>query len=1229
MLLFVHWIFLVSSVSTSLHNGKEESQSNMGYYRTSGYNEDHSSEPEYQKSATASSRDATAQGAMPLLIDTSLGKVLGRRKNKSLNVFLGIPFAEAPIGSLRFRPPRAKSPWYPEIYRALHFGAECLQSELYAGSLDDTVDQPVRDEDCLFLNIWQPVSAQRAAESRLGIKTQSTQPISLLPVLIWIHGGAFIHGGASRAEYDGSVLARKDVVVVTFNYRMGAFGFLVSTSDGLYGNYGLEDQKLAIQWVVENIERFGGDVNRITLFGESAGAMSVGLHMLDQQLATQYQLHQQQLYQYHSRYNQSVDSPEIRRMTRRNKSKNNSHQDLYSTLDSWNEILRVVQADPSSSSSLPPQSQLEHPSEAPRFAPNAIPKSTKKVKRMFQAVIMQSNPLGYKYRSITVANFIGRAFKELLDCEDLRCLQIEPVEELLHVQDTLMAVPRSIGDFFTWGPVLTDHSYYREIRLTSSSGMRNDDEHDAHSVHRQQEEEEQKINSMHQPNNVHSTQPISQNYHSNRPHALVYGSDSLTTASSVNAQQATASADQTHSIHFHHSFVSNITVRQPIDTLRALNRLDIPVLLGTNKHEGHVFVFTAFPTRMNKFIYHMLLFSFFRTAAPQIMRLYQPYATRLTQTSIYPDYRLVLSQILGDYLFRCPNQFVASQLTGVGTAVYLYEFALPTRTPGYAYCDGLSCHSCELPFVFGLRDSIRRNYHFRQQFRQTYAPTDTAPSFSRRTADSTSKDSSDSNFHISTTQNQDNDVTVNTSAIHHKQSINSGHDVPWRDSQETINSDTCESNHVEVQYQQAYLKLPRGYKLRQHRDGPNESIDHQKEHKEDTNLWDKLRGHVISMFHHPHADNDLHRSYREQQQQRQEFSRSSTIEYDDDEVDWRVSQLMTAYWTSFATHGDPNGLGYSSRSQSIASDGTHSTEMLPWWPRLLGDVSAFQAVRRKQQLRQKQHHHRHHRHHHHSSLDKQQNEEHAPGGVWKYLAGTTERIEGFDQYLRNADDDDDDAREDDERLYEDVEEILEISDDAINGNLQASVGENEWSMPVSMPSAQPTHFQDQQHQYVNLAKRLRELSISESDPRYQHYMERLKRLAPESIISSIRKEMGSNDMCPVDSSVQSIVDYALPKDNSYHSNLRVPPADANGHISYNRNYRRSKRKSLRQSHGTGMKKDIFDKYRTVVTSEDHDEDGFVGSQRFMHQMVFDTDPAIFVIENDCICSAWNRLEYRF
>lgn len=194
------------------------------------------------------------------IVQTALGKVVGARRS-SVVEYLGIPYAEPPVGTLRFRPPVPKRPWQPSVLVTKSFSPECLQSALFF------VDDTVRDEDCLYLNIWRPKGVISAK--------------LLLPVLVWIYGGAFVHGGTAKREYNGRFLAEKGVVVVTLNYRVGALGFLVSVDDGLFGNYGLGDQKVAMNWISSNIQNFGGDPSRITLFGESAGAMSIVQHLLD------------------------------------------------------------------------------------------------------------------------------------------------------------------------------------------------------------------------------------------------------------------------------------------------------------------------------------------------------------------------------------------------------------------------------------------------------------------------------------------------------------------------------------------------------------------------------------------------------------------------------------------------------------------------------------------------------------------------------------------------------------------------------------------------------------------------------------------------------------------------------------------------------------------------------------------------------------------------------------
>lgn len=178
-----------------------------------------------------------------------------------IRVFKGIPFAAPPLGDLRWREPRPITPW-PGVRKAVEFGPRPMQGRIYS-------DMVFRDtgpsEDCLYLNVWTPA---KSAQERL-------------PVMVWIYGGGFRAGAGSEPRQDGGNLARKGVVVVNFNYRLGVFGFLAhpeltqESGHGASGNYGLLDQVAALRWVRQNIAAFGGDPDNVTIFGESAGSASV------------------------------------------------------------------------------------------------------------------------------------------------------------------------------------------------------------------------------------------------------------------------------------------------------------------------------------------------------------------------------------------------------------------------------------------------------------------------------------------------------------------------------------------------------------------------------------------------------------------------------------------------------------------------------------------------------------------------------------------------------------------------------------------------------------------------------------------------------------------------------------------------------------------------------------------------------------------------------------------
>jgi para-nitrobenzyl esterase len=182
-----------------------------------------------------------------------------------IRVFKGIPYAAPPVGELRWKAPQPVQPWNG-IRSIAEWGPRCVQSSRL-GDLDPLNKR--MDEDCLYLNVWTPA-------------TSSSQS---LPVMVWIHGGSNLNGAGSQPEFDGSRLASKGVVVVTINYRLDVFGFLAhpeltkESGTNSSGNYGLLDQIAALKWAQRNIRAFGGDPNRVTLFGESAGAFDVSLLM--------------------------------------------------------------------------------------------------------------------------------------------------------------------------------------------------------------------------------------------------------------------------------------------------------------------------------------------------------------------------------------------------------------------------------------------------------------------------------------------------------------------------------------------------------------------------------------------------------------------------------------------------------------------------------------------------------------------------------------------------------------------------------------------------------------------------------------------------------------------------------------------------------------------------------------------------------------------------------------
>ena len=217
----------------------------------------------------------------PLVKEVTGGKVQGMpSENPNVVVFKGIPYAAPPVGELRWKAPQPVIAW-DTVLIADHFGPISFQPPHVAGPDSAVINNygdvdyvkeffsegdPEMSEDCLYLNIWKPADAKKGDK---------------LPVALWIHGGAFIAGYGYEKEFDGDAYAKRGVILVTINYRLGAFGFLAhpelsaENPDHISGNYGMLDQIKALDWTRDNIANFGGDPDNITVFGQSAGAMSV------------------------------------------------------------------------------------------------------------------------------------------------------------------------------------------------------------------------------------------------------------------------------------------------------------------------------------------------------------------------------------------------------------------------------------------------------------------------------------------------------------------------------------------------------------------------------------------------------------------------------------------------------------------------------------------------------------------------------------------------------------------------------------------------------------------------------------------------------------------------------------------------------------------------------------------------------------------------------------------
>jgi len=208
---------------------------------------------------------AVTGGAEPPQAETDTGPVAGVVAD-GVASFKGIPYAAPPLGERRWRSPQPVEPW-KAVLVADQYAHDCMQKPFPS---DAAPRGTPPDEDCLYLNVWAPAE----------------RPAAPMPVMVWIHGGGFVNGGSSPDVYDGSHFARRGLLFVSMNYRLGRFGFFAhpaltaESPDGPLGNYGFMDQIAALRWVQRNAAAFGGDPGNVTIFGESAGGGSVNALMI-------------------------------------------------------------------------------------------------------------------------------------------------------------------------------------------------------------------------------------------------------------------------------------------------------------------------------------------------------------------------------------------------------------------------------------------------------------------------------------------------------------------------------------------------------------------------------------------------------------------------------------------------------------------------------------------------------------------------------------------------------------------------------------------------------------------------------------------------------------------------------------------------------------------------------------------------------------------------------------
>lgn len=595
------------------------------------------------------------------------GRIQGRRQSGT-DFFGGLPYAAPPVGHRRWAPPEPPAPWAPAKLDATGYGPDCWQ--LVDPLMNPGAELELMSEDCLYLNVFTPAGQFRSS--------------NLAPVMIWLHGGAFQQGGARRPEYDGRRLSGRGAIIVTLNYRLGALGFLVSSSDGLFGNFGLMDQRAALRWVKDNIRHFGGDPDNITLFG----AVMTGLHLMMEGAGELFHKAIIQSNPLGLQFRSVVVSDFIGEALKHSV----DCRDLACLrAERVEEIMRAQ------------SSLMGVPRSVGDFFP-WLPCMTSELKLTLGSRGKQSSPLAREH--VLFRDLDSWKWQSNRDQAWSAVNVTQPLKNYHLIPDDIPIIfgaNKHEGEMFVHGafPITMSKAVYwmfvgalfRDSAsrvLKHYRGYVDQIEREAQELARKQIEEEE-----------------------NRQYYLEHQEQ----------------LDQEYERLLELNSTKNGVPRMSSGVEALFEQWSRGGAMESDP--GELKPHRPWYDRINPFANHNLTNDELieRARLREEKRREKAKQKALKEAAkVVVDYRPVMSRIIDDYLFRCPTWHLANAISrnrlyrGKKNNVYVYQFSHSTHIPGYKECWGKSCHTAELPYVFQAMEIIRTNYSTLGPYAQAEAP---------------------------------------------------------------------------------------------------------------------------------------------------------------------------------------------------------------------------------------------------------------------------------------------------------------------------------------------------------------------------------------------------------------------------------------------------------------------------------------------------------------------------